>query len=438
MTNEPGVPPERKLPDDRRDEIKRFLMSEASRTDPPMTMRRSSRGMPRQRIITLAAVAILVAAAGALAFRGSTDVASAAQIQAKIADSLHLNVSVTGEFVVRTQNPGPRPSGVKASSNAPRSIPPASTFVVGSDGSYLSVVSGSDTSIGRSVAYDASTGVETSVVPVAAGQLLYIRAKNLDPALVAQYPHEAQLGAWVQGALVQGEPGVDETTYEGRSAWILTTTFTPEENAYDIYGARVDVVVDQETGLVLQITQYAYDRERWSSEASVRDLRVGEPTNAVPFTAPRPADADDIAHDYGFQRLPVRSASELLGYQPLLPTNTLGRSLVDFAIAKATSYPFPGLPPRRLVASARYGRGADAITVTTHRGTSADLPTLLPGVTSETVELEDGPFAGGDAYVGSSPLGRAGVAAFADGLLLQVTAPSITEALKIANSLRPQ
>lgn len=439
MTNGFEAPRAHNLPRDRRDEIKRFLMSEAERRQRRVLRGLPTTNLPGRRVLTVATLALVAVVAGVLGLRGSTDVASAAQIREKLAEGLRFDVTISGEFVVRTQDPGPRPPGVRASSNAPLRVPQPTMFVIRPDGSYLSVVSAPNLLPGsRSVAYDASTEVYTSVFPMTAGRPLYVRATSLDPALLAQDLQEAQLGAWVQGALAEGDPDVEETRYDGRRAWSLTMTFTPGEFAFDVYGARVDVVVDQATGLVLRTTQYAYDTERWSAIASVRNFRVGGASNGVPFKVPRPEGATEIVHDFGFQRVTVESAAEILGYEPILPVSTVGRSLEEFAVAKESAFPLSGLPPRQLVASARYGRGADAITVSTYRGAATDLPSVLPGVTSETVRLESGPFAGGQAYVGSSPLGRAGVAAFANGLLLQITAPSMTEALEIANSLRPR
>jgi len=56
--------------------------------------------------------------------------------------------------------------------------------------------------------------------------------------------------------------------------------------------------------------------------------------------------------------------------------------------------------------------------------------------TAETVHLTEGPLVGGVAYTSTSPLSAAVVVAYADGLLVRITAPSSGDALMVANSLR--
>jgi len=167
-----------------------------------------------------------------------------------------------------------------------------------------------------------------------------------------------------------------------------------------------------------------------------RPRKIGEPTSAGDFTVPKPPGAVELSHDYGFRRVAVAAAAATIGYRPLLPTTTLVRSLSDFAVAKTSKFPFPGIPIRRDIASARYGRGAAIITVSTYRGPLSDLLSLLPAVNAQTVHPTRGPLVGGVAYVTASPLSGAVFAGFADGLLVRITAPSTNDALTIANSLR--
>jgi hypothetical protein len=277
------------------------------------------------------------------------------------------------------------------------------------------------------------TSFATPIDPT--GQAVYLRTVNVDPALL-EYAPEARLGIWMQGALTDGATHVAEVTLDGRAAWKATATFQPGESLYALYGARVDVVVDRETGLVLQLTQYAYDRDRWTSIATVRDLEIGGSTSDVDFTVPKPPGAVEHSHDYRFRRVPVEAAAATIGYPPLLPSDTGGLTLADFAIAKTSEYPFPGLPARRDVASARYGTGAAGITVSTYRGPVSDLTTLLGG-DYETVHPAGGPLTDSVAYVSKPALSAAVVAAFADGLLVRITAPTTEQALATANSLRP-
>lgn len=441
MTANYSPPPPRELPPDRRQQLKRYLMSEIAQQPPGLValpVLTSLRGrVTRRTVVAAAAVIVLTVAAGVLGTRGGTGTASAAEVRAKLAEGLQVGETISGEFSVRMRDPGPRPRGVRAASNAPHQVPLPSKFVIGPDGSYSSLTIPLGAASRRDIAYDATTGVETSFGSIvdSSGRPIYLRAFNLDPAFLARYAPEAQLGAWVQGALADPNPGVKAVTFEGRAAWKLVATFRPGQNFYDIYGARVDVVVDKETGLVLQVVQYAYSTSRWTSIASVHDLKIGEPTGAGDFTVPKPRGAVELSHDYGFRRVQVSDAAATTGYRPLLPTDTLGRSLSDFAVAKTSKFPFPGIPVRRDSASARYGRGAAIITVSTYRGPASDLLSLLPAVNSHTVHPTEGPLVGGVAYVTTSPLGAAVFAAFADGLLVRITAPSTNGALTIANSL---
>ncbi|MCP9487717.1 MAG: hypothetical protein MSC30_17885 [Gaiellaceae bacterium MAG52_C11] len=440
MTTDYSPPPRRELPPDRRRELKRHLLSEIARRPPGLAARpalTSLRGRATRRM-GLAAAAVIVAAivAGVLGTHGGTGAASAAEVRAKLAEGLELGESIRGEYSVRTRDPGLPPRGVRRSSNAIPQVRMPSRFVIGADGSYSSLIIPGGAASGRGVAYDATTGIETWLISGSSGRPIYLRGSNLDPAFFTRYAPEAQLAAWVQGALADRSPPVQEVTFAGRAAWSLTATFRPGETFNEIYGARVDVVVDRETGLVLRVVQYAYDTNRWTSIASVRNLKIGEPTNAGDFTLPKPRGVVERRHDYGFRRLPVAAAAATIGYRPLLPTNTLGRTLSDFAVAKTSKFPFPGIPVRRDIASARYGRGAAIITVSTYRGPLTDLTSLFGGEYSETVHPTHGPLVDSVAYLSTSQLGGGVFAAFADGLLVQITAPSAGEALTIANSLR--
>jgi hypothetical protein len=438
MTDRPEPPPLRELSTVRQRQLRQHLLREIA--GPPDDAR--PLGVWRRRfahVAVAAAVFVLVLLAATFAFRGATDTASAARVREKVAEGLEFRHAVSGSFEVEARDPGPPPRGAPRCLYCAPQLPLPSTFVVGSDGSYVSLTVPADAANRRDVAYDTTTGVETSfATPIGpTGRPIYLRAVNLDPVLL-EYAPEARLGIWMQGALTDDGTRVSEVVFDGRAAWKATATFEPGESLYGLYGARVDVVVDQGTGLVLQVTQYAYDPGRWTSIATVRDLEIGEPTGAVDFTVPKPSQAVERFHDYRFRRVPVEAAAATIGYRPLLPSDTGGRPLTDFAIAKETHYPFPGLPARHDVASARYGSGAASITVSTYRGPVSDLTMLLPGdADNETVHPAGGPLVDSVAYVSKPTLSAAVFAAFADGLLVRITAPTTEQALAAASSLRP-
>jgi hypothetical protein len=428
-------PPTRQLPPHRLEQRRQHLLAEIATNQRP----RSWTGMPlrgnlARRALAFAALVVVGAVVGIVFTRGGTSTASAAEVRAKLAEGLRFAQSVRGEFSVRTQSPGRRPRGFAGCGNCTPSVPLPSRFVIGTDGSYSSVTLPLDAKERNDIAYNAATGVETRFFGI------YIRAFNLDPASVTYGP-EGRLGAWVQGALTDRDPEIENTTYEGRPAWELTVTFMPGEQLADAYGVRVDVVVDQQTGLVLQVTQYAYDTERWTSIESVHDLELGAPTSAADFTVPKPAGVREIVWDVRFRRVPVAAAAAIVGYTPLLPTNTLGRARSDFAVAKTTNLapPESGSPAVHDVVSARYGDGPNSITVSTRRGRLNELLTNtgLVGGSARPLELTRGPFVGDYAYVSTDPLKAAFLASFHRGLIVQITAPSAQDAITVAQSMRP-
>ncbi len=353
------LPPQRQLPPDRLEQRKHHLLAEIAQEEE----RPVPQSPPKGRLALATAAVVVAAVAAVVVTRGGTDTASAAEVRAKLDEGLHVRQSLRGEISVRTQPAGPRPRGVHGCQNCAPVIPQPSKFVVGTDGSYSSLTLPLDAVNRHDIAYDASTGIETSFGTLAN---TYIRTLNLDPAAPTHDPQE-RLGTWAQGALGDSNPGVENVTFAGRPAWELTVRFTPGEWLYDTYGIRVDVVVDRATGLVLQVTQYAYSPDRWTSIEAVHDLEIGGPTSAADFTVPKPASAREIIHDFKFQRVPIRAAAAIVGYRPLVPTDSLGRELTDFAVAKTTNtVPIPGVVPSyRGVVSARYGSGVDPVTLDT-------------------------------------------------------------------------
>jgi hypothetical protein len=405
------------------------------------------------RVAVAAATLVAIAAlAAVVASQRGSDVASAAEIRAKLAQAADSGVSIRGEYAVQSRNPGPRPPRIHGCVNCAPGVPSPTRFVIGVDGSFMSValpVTGNnrERTASYDTAYDAKTGVETlgPFGDAAAGRPLYLRTFDLDPADIAFAP-EALLAARVNRAVMSHDPHIRNTNLNGREAWELSTTFTPGESSYDAYGARLDVVVDRETGVVLRVTQYAYDPDRWTSIETLEHFEIGTPTTPSDFVLPKPADAIERAHDYGFRRVKPSEAAAAVGYRPLLPTNTFGQQLVDFAVAKVSTYPFPGIPERNDVVSARYGRGANAITVSMYRGPVRDLPEIGGG---RTIHLAKGALAGDLTNLTTDPFGAARFTAFhapsakrwdlnARGLLIAINASTPAQARAVASSLRAQ
>lgn len=436
MTARFSLPPTRELAHDRRAQLKEHLLKEIAHT---ASRNRFTPLVARPAFAIAAALTIVVVVGGWLVLRAGTDVASAGEVRAKLTEGLRFSQSISGEFSVRTQEPGPRPRGIHGCLNCTPFVPFPTRFVIGTDGSYSSLALPLDATTRHDVAYNASTGVETSIPGFSdpdTGRPIYVRASNLDPASLGYGP-EAQLGTWVQGLVAGRSPRIENTTFDDRPAWKLTITLAPGTWLYVNYGARVDVIADRATGLVLEVTQYAFSTDRWTSIERIQDLKIGEPTSDADFTVPERSGSRELVHDYGFRRVAVTEAAALTGYRPLLPTNTLGRSLTDFAVAKLSKpLDVPGAPTGRDVISARYGQGADSFSVSTRRGTASEIFTVLGGLSARTVHLTRGPLVGDHAYVSTSPLVAAIFSAFHRGLLVQIVAPSASDAIAVANSLR--
>ncbi|HUO69297.1 MAG TPA: hypothetical protein VMU39_00855 [Solirubrobacteraceae bacterium] len=350
--------------------------------------------------------------------------------------------NISGTFTVQTRPPSPahRRQGCF---NCYPAVPIPSRFVIAADGSYAQHSQGTQRTLRQNVnvrsdiAYNAKTGVQTSYQHGSVkGPGLYVTATNLDPS-VPGYSPEAQLAAFVQQALAAKNPHVKNTTYDGRPAWQMTLRFTPGDDFYDTYGVRVDVVVDRATGLVLQVTQYADGPDRWTSIESIHNLTIGASANPADFTIAKPRGAKAISHNYGFRRVAISEAAGIVRYRPLLPKDTGGRPLVDFAVANVSNQSLYGVhaPAYHDVVSARYGRGLGSFAVSTRRGNPTELPALFEGSSARTVKVTRGPLAGEIAYLSTSPPNPGYLAASHSGLIVQVTAPSAHDALAIANSL---
>ena len=423
--------PMREIPGERFVQLRQHLIAEAERAD-------RSRRPDRRLLLVAAAAALVVATAALVATLTGTDTASAAEIRAKIAAGQRTPLTISGTYLVRSRDPGTPPRGRTGCLNCRPIVPLPSRFVLGTDGSYASITM--PPSPKRDIAFDAKTGVETSFLNgVLIGVRLYVRATNVDPAAQV-VTSEGLLATWVRRALDRRDPTVADTTFEGRSAWKLTLDFGASDDPLRTsYGARVEIVVDRETGLVLQVTQYAFTPGRWTSIETINDLKVGRQTTAADFTIKPPSGVKTVSHDYGFRRVSVDQVPQLAGYPALLPTETGGRPLADFAVARASTDRYAslrqGAPVRRSVVSARYGPPTDSITVSTYRGATTDLMLLVQDTGAETIHLT-GALAGAAAFVSTSSLDAGRVAAFHDGLLIVVTAPTPDEAVDAANSLQ--
>ena len=427
-------PPIRDLPAGRLEQRKLHLLAEIARPStvrsfgPSRQWRRRTSGL----VVVAAAIALGVGAAVLATQWGATE-ASAAQVRTSITQGLSTPRNIRGRFSVESRPARPRLRPAHGCSNCKPPLPIPSAFVLGADGSYSSRALASTPQFPASAAYDAPADVMTWLGSFGGGPI-YVRTTGNNPAFTSFRP-ESALATWVLYALDSGNTHVTSTSFEGRAAWALTLDFTPGDDYYDTYGARVDVIVDKETGLLLKLTQYENDPSYWTSIETINDLELDTPTSRADFTLPIPSHARVIEHDQGFGPVTRQQAAAVVGYRPLLPTNTGGRPLTRLAAARESTIAFlPGIsaPVYRDAVAARYGRGLDAITVSTRRGNPLD---VAPELTARTITIGHGPLTGTTAYVSNSPTAPGYLSAYYQGLVVEINGPSAGDALVTAESL---
>ncbi len=175
---------------------------------------------------------------------------------------------------------------------------------------------------------------------------------------------QRQLGAVVRALLAAQDPAVRETTFEGRKAWHVVLTTQPNR----WYGDhdRLDVIIDQETGIALRALYTL--RGEFESELRVERLIVDRPLPPKTFTLRFPGGKEVLRSDDGFRRVPLERASSVVRYDPLVPDSVPdGYHLVDVAVAREPAPADPINPPSRDVVSLSYRRGFDQFIVTTRR-----------------------------------------------------------------------
>ena len=426
-------PPEpRDLPPGRLEARQQHLLSEINRE--PARRAWPTWQQPGRLGLALAAAAIVVVGGSAvLASHWGTAEASAAQVRASITQGLSIPRSVRGEFTVETRRAQPH-NQMRGCSKCKPPLPTASTFVLGADGSFSSrgPLTGSFPS---SVAYDAGADVMTALGSLGSSSTYYVRSTGNNPAF-ATWPENA-LATWVLHALDSGDADVKSTTFQGREAWALTLDFKPGDDYYETYGARVDVIVDKDTGLLLQLTQYENDPSYWTSIETIHNLQLDTATSRSDFVLPVPAGTKVIRHDYGYTRSSAAEIAAIVGYAPLLPRDTGGRALTRLAAANRSQVSFlPGLrgPVFRDAVTARYGEGLDAVTVSTRRG---DRLESIPELSARTIRLKRGLLGGATAYLSTSPAVPGYLSTYHGGRVIEITAPSKDLALAAAETLVP-
>jgi hypothetical protein len=169
---------------------------------------------------------------------------------------------------------------------------------------------------------------------------------------------------------------VRESTFEGRPVWVVTSHPEPAPWGRGPQVDRVTVTVDQKTGLPVRSPSWL--RGVLLAETRLENLHVDVdlPGEAFTFAFPRGAYLHRptfmVREDMGFQRVApdrLRRVAKRLGYVPLVPTALPdGYGLIKVATAAdSDAGVWGGRAEARSVVQLRYGRGFDALTVSTRR-----------------------------------------------------------------------
>lgn len=313
----------------------------------------------RPRLLLVAAAAAIVA--GALAFgltRGS-EVAAAAQVQAAVERALASKGTISGVFVnhetgdVRWR------------------------FAATSTGAFR--IEGLTFPSVR--VYDPATNVEST-----SDGSLFARRTNLAPGPPdsgpADFVIQRGLGSVVAALAAAGDPKVENVTYDGRAAWLLTTP------------NRL-VTVDRETGVPVR-NQLLRDG-KVTSEWRIEGLQVSSAVQAIEPLQPK-AGQDTQTYDAGFStRSLTDGARESQLFPRHVPAGFTPSRMAYAPSSRGTGEEDGGNPPSHDVFSLAYRRGFDEIVITARRtgSSAADWRDPLQASTVLTSKPEQVTFTGG-------------------------------------------
>jgi hypothetical protein len=331
---------------------------------------RSRRWGPRIAVaFAAAAVAALVVAlplADRLPGVGGADVASAAEVQAQVRDSLGSLESLSGVVVSRCTDTA---CLEKAGETRWR-------FVLTSEGDLRL---GGPTAR-EIVTYDASEGLFRMAqrsASIGGGPLFFAERRNVAPGPPDPGPPTwilpQEFGAFVRALLTADDPRVREIVYEGRAAWRLDVDAVPNAIVPEFTGDRFEITVDRATGIPVRVVERKGGA--MLRELRVERLAVDEDVGPGAFRIAFPQDAEVLRGDDGFRRVALDEVRALAGYVPLVPEwLPEGYELAEVAVA-AQGGPTgveAGNPPARKVVSLSYRRGFDQLVVTTRLAGGGD------------------------------------------------------------------
>lgn len=299
--------------------------------------------------VVVLAVALVVPRAG------GPSVATAREVQERVASALAEAESLSATVVSRTRPPLGGPVTEERFTLA----------MTAAGDLRLTALDGSS-----DVAYSAAEGVERSVSPSASldeGSFLSERV-GLAPGPPDPGPSDRgvdrRLGAAVRALLGAAEARVAEVDHAGRPAWRVTLPTEPNRIFADV--DRFDVTVDRGTGVPVRVVATLDGALRY--ELRLEGLEVGGAAPVSTFAMTLPAGTEVMRTDAGFRRVPLDRVAGVVGYAPLVPRAVPeGYRLAEVAVARSAGPTGVegGNPPSRNVVSLAYRRGFDRVLVTT-------------------------------------------------------------------------
>jgi hypothetical protein len=303
-----------------------------------------------------AAVAIAALAIGLPRGGDGPEVATAAEIKAKVAVALSSAKSVGGELVVRGAS----------YRNAYGWEKRRWAFALTARGDFRLTHEGGSSDL----AYDASKGVETWLGSISGDTSSAEERRGVAPGPPdpgpSDYFLQREFAAVVRALLASDDPRVTETTYDGREVWRLDVDATPNAIVPELSGDHFEITVDKETGFPLRVVELKDGQ--FLDEIRIEDLEIDPELTAADFRVPFPPGAEVDRTDDGFRRIGLEDVEAAAGYAPLVPGQVPdGYELAEVAVAKeaAQTGVEGGNPISTDVVSLGYRRGLDRFVVTT-------------------------------------------------------------------------
>lgn len=324
---------------------------------------RRARRARRNRIRWTARTAFVAAAAALAALvvglprdAGGPEIATAAEIKAKVAAALSSADSIGGELVVRGAS----------YRNAYGWERRRWTFALTASGDFRFTHDGGSSDL----AYDSSKGIERSVGSISGDTDGALERRGVAPGPPDPGPSESFLqrdfGAVVRALLAADDPRVTETTYDGREVWKLDVDATPNAIVPELSGDHFELTVDKETGFPLRVVELK--NGEFLDEIRIEDVEIDPELTEADFRVHFPPGTEIARTDDGFRRVGLDEVEAVVGYAPLLPEQVPdGYELAEVAVAKEA--PPTGVeggnPISANVVSLGYRRGLDRFVVTT-------------------------------------------------------------------------